>query len=222
MKVAVCFSGQLRSIDLTQKNIRKFLDEKFDDYKIFAHIPKDTFSENFSSYFPNSIILIEDDPVIRRTKLKNKQFTSVESKFTNLKAAKFAHMQQLYGIYMSNNLKIDYEKKNNFTFDWVLRTRTDLKFYPGDLKLESLDDKYIYTPNFHHWKGINDRFVLGNSLNMDIFANLYSFIKKNRVSGFNAENIFRNYLNHHNIPLQQLDNVKFNRIRGDGKEMQDF
>ena len=57
---------------------------------------------------------------------------------------------------------------------------------------------------------------------MDIFASLYTFIKKNRVSGFNVENIFRNYLNHHNIPLQQLDNVKFNRIRSDGEELQDF
>lgn len=222
MKVAVCFSGQLRSLELTQKNIKEFLGNNFKDYKIFAHIPKDTFNKDFSTYFPNSTVLIEDDPVIKRTKLKNKQFTTVESKYANLKAAKFAHMQQLYGIYMSNNLKIQYEKENNFIFDWVLRTRTDLKFYPGNLKLESLDSKYIYTPNFHHWEGINDRFVLGSSLNMDIFASLYTFIKKNRVSGFNVENIFRNYLNHHNIPLQQLDNVKFNRIRSDGEELQDF
>tara|TARA_A100000164_G_scaffold380612_1_gene428755 strand:+ start:686 stop:1366 length:681 start_codon:yes stop_codon:yes gene_type:complete len=222
MNVAICFSGQLRSLEKTYESIENFLQNNFNKFKIFAHIPLSENSDDFIKYFKSANILVEKDPVIKKTKLKNKQFKSVEDKFGSLKAAKFAHMQQLYGIYKANNLKIEYEKTSGTSFDWVIRCRSDLKFYESKLHLEILNKDVIYTPNFHHWGGINDRIVIGSSTNMDIFCNIFNHVKKYPIPGFNAENIFKNYLTKKNIMTKEIDTLKFNRVRNNGEELKDF
>ena len=42
-------------------------------------------SNNFSEYFKKATVVIEKDPKIRKTKLKNKQFETVKHKFGSLK-----------------------------------------------------------------------------------------------------------------------------------------
>ena len=59
-------------------------------------------SNNFQSILNGMTVVIEKDPKIRKTKLKNKQFETVKHKFGSHKKSKIAHMQQLYGIYRSN------------------------------------------------------------------------------------------------------------------------
>ena len=223
MNIAVCFSGQLRSIELTYKNINKFLNNNFEDYKIFAHIPENKkINQQFDQYFQDSLYIIEKDPNIRKTKLKNSQFKSVKNKFKSLRKAKIAHMQQLYGIFKCNELKKEYEAKNNLVFDWVLRCRSDLMFYDSNINLLKMNNKYLYTPNFHNWSGINDRFIISSSENMNTFADLYNYILQNEIDGFNAESIFKNYLDAKSIELREINTVRFNRVRADGVELQDF
>ena len=223
MNIAVCFSGQLRSIELTYKNINKFLNNNFEDYKIFAHIPENKkINQQFDQYFQDSLYIIEKDPNIRKTKLKNSQFKSVKNKFKSLRKAKIAHMHQLYGIFKCNELKKEYEAKNNLVFDWVLRCRSDLMFYDSDIDLSKMNNKYLYTPNFHNWSGINDRFIISSSENMNTFADLYNYILQNEIDGFNAESIFKNYLDAKSIELREVNTVRFNRVRADGVELQDF
>ncbi len=223
MNIAVCFSGQLRSIELTYKNINKFLNNNFEDYKIFAHIPENKkINQQFDQYFQDSLYIIEKDPNIRKTKLKNSQFKSVKNKFKSLRKAKIAHMQQLYGIFKCNELKKEYEAKNNLVFDWVLRCRSDLMFYDSNIDLSKMNNKYLYTPNFHNWSGINDRFIISSSENMNTFADLYNYILQNEIDGFNAESIFKNYLDAKSIELREINTVRFNRVRADGVELQDF
>ena len=222
MNVAICFSGQIRALDKTHESINDFLVNNFKKYQIFAHIPLSSESDKFLKYFRNATVLVEEDPMIKKTKLKNKQFESVKHKFGNLKTAKYAHMQQLYGIYMSNNLKSQYEILNKSKFDWVIRCRSDLMFYNSIVNLQKLDNQYIYTASFHHWGGINDRVVIGSSNNMDTFSNIFKHIQKSKVKGFNAENIFKNYLDEVDISIKTIDSLKFNRVRNNGDELQDF
>ena len=148
--------------------------------------------------------------------------TSVKNKFKSLRKAKIAHMQQLYGIFKCNELKKEYEAKNNLVFDWVLRCRSDLMFYDSDIDLSKMNNKYLYTPNFHNWSGINDRFIISSSENMNTFADLYNYILQNEIDGFNAESIFKNYLDAKSIELREVNTVRFNRVRADGVELQDF
>ena len=131
-------------------------------------------------------------------------------------------MQQLYGIFKCNELKKEYEAKNNLVFDWVLRCRSDLMFYDSNIDLSKMNNKYLYTPNFHNWSGINDRFIISSSENMNTFADLYNYILQNEIDGFNAESIFKNYLDAKSIELREVNTVRFNRVRADGVELQDF
>ena len=222
MNVAVCFSGQIRSLDQTYESIENFLKNSFKKFTIFAHIPKDDSSVVFNEYFPNAKTLYEKDKMYIPTKLKKDQFKSVRSKFNNsLSRARKAHMLQLYGIYKANELKKQHEIKNNLIFDWVIRCRSDLKFYTDSINLDNLDSTFLYTPNFHQWEGINDRFILSSSENMDIFCDLFNYLKKNTLPGFNAETIFKSYLNINKIENREID-IKFNRIRSDKTELNDF
>lgn len=222
MKIAICFSGQIRSLEHTHKNIINFLDKSFDSYETFAHVPLDENSNKFLEYFNKATVVIEKDPKIKKTKLKNKQFETVKHKFGSRKAAKLAHMLQLYGIYRSNSLKTEFEIKNNIKFDWVVRCRTDLLFYNNYLDLTVLNKDKIYSANFHHYGGINDRVVISSSKNMNIFSDLYNHIQKYKVDGFNAENIFKNYLIEKNISTDTMNLLNFNRVRSNGEELQDF
>ena len=221
MKIAVCFSGQVRGIENTYKSIINFLDKSFESYKIFAYIPEDSHSNKFESYFSTSKLLIEKDKKILNTKLKLDQFKSVKHKFGTLRKARAAHMLQLYGIFKANEMKRNYEVNLGTKFDWVLRCRSDLRFYTDKINIKDLNNQYLYTPNFHQFNGINDRFILGNSKNMDTFCDLYNYIKKYKVEGYNAETIFKNYLNI--VKLENLElNIQFNRVRQDGTELKDF
>lgn len=221
MKIAVCFSGQIRGIENTYQSILNFLDNSFESYKIFAYIPEDSSSNKFESYFSNSRLLIEKDKKVLITKLKLDQFKTVKHKFGTLRKAREAHMLQLYGIFKANEMKRNYEANLGTKFDWVLRCRSDLRFYTNKININNLNNQYLYTANFHQFNGINDRFILGNSKNMDKFSDLYNYLKKYKVEGYNAETIFKNYLDIVNLENLEL-NIKFNRIRQDGTELKDF
>ena len=68
-----------------------------------------------------------------------------------------------------------------------------------------MNNKYLYTPNFHNWSGINDRFIISSSENMNTFADLYNYILQNEIDGFNAESIFKNYLDAKSIELREVN-----------------
>ncbi len=222
MNTALCFSGLVRSIKYTHENLKEFINRNFENYVIFAYLPKGLDAELFPELFPDAIVQIENDPRLFKTKFKNIQFKSAAHVHGSRRKAKFAHMQQLRGIYMSNKMKSEYEEEKNLVFDWAFRLRTDLFFYDNDLNLNELNNDYFYTTNFHNWGGLNDRFLLSSSKNMDIYSNLFNHVKENRVTGWNAESISKNYLDLKNIEVKELDYIKFNRIYSDGSETQDF
>ena len=221
MKVAICFSGQIRNLDKTFQSIDQLFQNSFENYKIFAHIPKDKSSSKFNDYFPSSVTLIENDQYFIGTKLKANQFKSVKHKFNSLRKARHAHMLQLYGIFKANELKIKYEDKHSFKYDWVMRCRSDLKFYSEKININELNNSNVYTANFHQFEGINDRLVLSSSENMDIFCDLFNYLKNESIEGFNAETIFKNYMYKKKLINKEID-IKFNRIRQDKTELKDF
>ena len=66
MKIAVCFSGQLRSLERTHKNLIDFLEKSFGSYQTFAHVPHDENSNNFSEYFKKATVVIEKIPKLEK------------------------------------------------------------------------------------------------------------------------------------------------------------
>jgi hypothetical protein len=85
---------------------------------------------------------------------------------------------QFYQIQRANQLKLDYEKANNFKYDLVIRSR------PDNIMVRPLDPRYltnlsqnIYGINCtgtYHPKRIYDIFFYSDSKNMDSMATAYN------------------------------------------------
>jgi hypothetical protein len=132
-----------------------------------------------------------------------------------------AYLQQLYGLKMVNRLRVDHEKKNNTTYQWVLRVRLDVLFLNPIPDLDWLDDRYIHVPDFHRFDGINDRFALGSAANMDVYMNkfddIHGYIKKWRETSplsrpVSAEMFTAGHLRSHGISMKNIP-IRFNRVR---------
>tara|TARA_R100000458_G_scaffold59771_1_gene71666 strand:- start:1557 stop:2429 length:873 start_codon:yes stop_codon:yes gene_type:complete len=91
-----------------------------------------------------------------------------------------------YSFAKSMKLKKDYEKENDFKYDFVLSTRFDIFFYDKFIKFESLDPQKFYVSNW--WQnrynfGFNDPWFFSSSDNMDIIAGLYGKLGEYLSSG---------------------------------------
>ena len=109
--------------------------------------------------------------------LKNKAFKfskkDISQKIDNISTGGVeGYIQQLYGIEKSYELMENYEKKNNINFDIILRSRSDV-IYKNPLYIKNYDLNSIVLPKFHYWDGINDRFALGNTYNMNYYMKLH-------------------------------------------------
>jgi hypothetical protein len=203
MKIAICFSGQVRSLNLCIDNIKKNIIEKLPNKPdIFCHFSP--FSDNFEKEWETAkllnptILKFEKDPEYSKELLELCEFKKGSGLHTGVSGL----LGQLYSIYRSNELKKEFEIKNTFKYDVVFRIRPDQIYYGNleDLNLVKNDSVYIPAHDYHG--GINDRFAFGKSEIMDKFCstylNLFELIK---LSRFHAETLAKTncYINNINI-----------------------
>ena len=122
---------------------------------------------------------------------KQKIFTNIIPPSTNRVQA---HYSKWYSIQKAVGLKQDYEKLNNFQYDFVLQSRFDL-VWKRDLIFDNLDKEKFYIPrtskggqpwgwphkNNNH--EIGDLFFLSNSELMNKFGELYEDINPYLLAG---------------------------------------
>ena len=140
MKVALCISGQPRNV---YRGIQNINDNMKFDFDVFVHAWWDTdsnkktfkkilyngvedeaselmgndwFGKLYENFNVNKIIVekqikLNVPEILERRKL---QFTHT-----------FGVCSSLYSIHKCNQLKREFEKENNFKYDWVIRTRSD-------------------------------------------------------------------------------------------------
>lgn len=110
-------------------------------------------------------------------------------------------------------------EKSNIRYDLILYSRMDVLYINKlNLDVNNVEDN-IYTPQFHKWGGLNDRFALGKYNIMKIYANRFDYDKEfldNTKNKFHAET-FLNYVMKKN-DIKNIDiNIKFQRIRANKK-----
>lgn len=196
MKIALEFSGSLRTFS--------FCFSSFYD-KIIRRYDCDIFM-----YSPNEIEAEQKIKDLR--KLKNikiiKLFNEIdldEKDYQNHLSPEVKGCQRVLRLltYLKevNNLKVQYEKENNFVYDWVFRCRCDTKILNNLGDLNQLNSNFIYIPNHDHWNGVNDRFAFGSSFLMNIYNNridlLDEFICKGGI--LHSETFLRSVLIKKNI-----------------------
>jgi hypothetical protein len=103
-------------------------------------------------------------------------------------------------IYLANKLKKEYEKENNFIYDYVIRIRPDLiikEFLPKEIFEEENNNK-IYMPiisNVFSYYGYPDFMAIGNSRLMDIYSNIFLYLIKDSNNKCNiSETLLYKYL----------------------------
>jgi hypothetical protein len=112
-----------------------------------------------------------------------------------------------YSIYKSNQLKREYEKENNFKYDFVIRSRFDVKL---NSKIDfTLPNSKMYLPNgcFDPIRGYVDCFGYSNSHYMDIYANTFNqvdHIMQTTNTKLCGEYILRKQLDGYKIQIEQL------------------
>lgn len=214
MKIALCLSGHTRNYLQNYPNLMFDVGHPVDVFistvnqsGLTENTNKDYISYHSQDYTDTNLINIAD--VVSRYSPKlytvsdDYIIPSDLTKFNGYKSKHGAKLDQIgmmfYRIYLSNNLKKTYEEVNQFQYDYVIRSRFDVKINYIDLNTKNIsmlmDDVSVC-----------DIFFAGNSNNMDRICNLYEWYITQPPMFFekfnNAEHIFHYYINLLNLNLK--------------------
>jgi len=221
MKIAICFSGQIRTGVESSENIIRFLGQLYPFCDFFIHTWDKNSQKNFSGtkIYPPEEMVAEDTIEKIRTIYKPKKM--IVENFDEVKLSNTIGSRSLltnnvpglwYSFHKSVEYKKEYEVENNFEYDFVVKLRFDIIFP----ELRRLEENYrmigkniktmVYIENPPGSDDINeklpfidDEFYLGSSKNMDIFGDYYNKMKDD-MSDFRVYGYFLlNYLNDNNI-----------------------
>lgn len=216
MKVALCLSGQIRSIDLIKEKLLENIVFP-NNCDIFCH----TWHEYNNSKYTNYYNPLDSDFV----NFGSYSFKNIEKVITYLNPTSFEFeypyfsentKSMFYSLMRSNDLKNKHEKNINQKYDVVIRSRYDILF-ETKLNINEMEENKIYL-SFRPGGcgGVNDCFAYGSSHVMNIYCNLYNEYKDTeRILLPCPEGILSEYLNNKKISLSE-PNLEYSVIREDG------
>jgi len=207
MKIALCFAGLPRHY---QKGYEYYKKNLFDKYEVdvFFHTWNDTEYENVAElYKPKDYSTSEK----LNAQIINTRYTRCADAI-NYPA--YATVSSFFSIYHSCLLKTNYEMRNGFTYDWVIKTRFD---YALNLQIpfEQLDNSKVYVPHCRYTPAhdfCNDQFGFSSSANMNKYMTTYLFMDHFYDHGaiMNAENMLSENLKYHGLIGEKLIYVNMN------------
>lgn len=206
MKVAWCFSGQIRTGIESSQNILNFINRDMMDIDFFIHtwdiesmsyheppymdsemtnvpypLDKSKVDKIIEIYQPKKI-LISDYEKYQESVLTNPRFID-NTEYV------IPYTIPLYqSAYESNKLKMEYEKENGFKYDYVIKSRFDIEFFPH----QNLWEELLFIQNRFRQDNINEVYVndywnklpgmmedifwVGESEVMDILSNFIDYL----------------------------------------------
>ncbi len=206
MRVAVCISGEMRYFD--EKIVKdgfKFIDELNPDIFISTWSHRGTsvdLDRNYSSFDKKDDDRLEEKILQNYRNIKKIEIESFNTWVDNLdnfnkdilgnrystNGLPITSPAQLYKLKKRNLLKSEYEEKNNFIYDVVIKVRPDSLFVES-IDLSHLKDNTIYHLNFGkhaYWPNrIWDLFFFGDSKSMDYLSQAFDSLKELVENPFN-------------------------------------
>lgn len=186
MKIAICLSGQPRSIEYTTNSILNHFSGDGHQYDFFCHV------WNYNTWKLINVYPSPPEPV-------NILWLADKISAFNPKAFKIGGARELakvlngfdvpyaslaYSLMVANHLKRKYELENNFRYDYVVKARFDNVFIP-DTHLrfpEKIEDRKIYYPHLgripYEYNRLNpsDCIFVGDSWGMDICTDYFRYL----------------------------------------------
>lgn len=201
MKVALCLQGlSVGNNDKGDpveflnagKSIKSYIIDN--DVDVFIHTwntDNDSISKIKNLYKPKKSIFE-----------KQIMFDDTNTKYHSIKSRWYSQMKSI-------ELKKQYEKENNFTYDFVMVSRFDCMFYVN-IDFYSLDYTKFYVSNWmkpHSYIGFLDYWFIANSSNMNLFGDLYNKLDEYL---FEETQLSNHVLSKHHVEkLGLTDNVSY-------------
>ncbi len=200
-KVAICYSGQPRSIERTFQNHLDFLINPLvnsgAEVDIFAHIWFDPglINKPFWEGYPSRGVWLESTPSFIVDCMKPKSYLIEKPKKFNEMGfkpdARFPHpisntLSMFYGIESVFALKSEYEAELNKKYDFSVRIRPDLMFSSFFIDLDDIAPSsvnVIFDSNKHTDYSIGDHFAIGSNETMNIYSKVFSHFSEIIESG---------------------------------------
>jgi hypothetical protein len=194
MKIAICFSGQIRDGIECSKNIKNYIGSLIDNCDFFVHTwDIETISHNiglpsdkipFTQYKIENSVISDFAEIYRPKKIFVEDFnrTTIQNIQGGLRFNKELNknvVAMFESAFYSNLYKKDYEEKLNFKYDFAIRMRTDLVFsnYKSlEEDLKQVNDKnFVYGAHAECYGAgrVEDVLWFATSSNMDKICNFY-------------------------------------------------
>ena len=206
MKIALCFSGQPRSFE-----------KGFEYYQrnLFDHHDVDVFIHTWKCAEANDLVDVYKPTAIMADEPLKQNFDEMYSNTPNMERhpPRFT-VAMFYSMYQSCVLKTQHEMNHKFSYDWVIKSRTD---YALNVKIpfEDLDPTKLYMPNCRMVPEKdfgNDQFAFGNSNTMNKRMSIYLNMNHFYDQGVQmiGEDMMRSQLHEHNLHGDNLVYVNMN------------
>lgn len=213
MKTALCFSGELRSINKCIDGWKDKILPYLGEYDSFYFGWKDDPQIDKLKYFDQ--LNLKKCEIADRVTFKEKTCAVRKRPEVNVQGM----LRQIYCLKKSNELKSEYESQNKFIYDVVIRIRPDILVEPYAVfpDLNKLDFKKLHVFKHDKWFGHNDRLYFSNSKNMDLLQNRMTEIDLYFLSGgvFHYEMFFASIASKYKINVQEHD-FRFKLLRSNG------
>lgn len=197
MTIAICIAGYLRNYEQLYPNFKKFILDPIvkagHTYDIFISTYDELNSKSTFGYkqhgFSNVVNKFDINNVKDTFQPKDiivNNFDLIKEKFNiknfnkdidlNILNPNFHEDGVMFGLsmhyqrYLSNSLKLDYEKTNNVKYDLTLITRADL-FWMKKLNIDNFDKDKLYCREIGY-----DYFLLSSSNNIDKILDVWKKI----------------------------------------------
>ena len=188
MKIAICLSGQWRTGNQCYDSLKQFFGILYPNCDFFIHtwdVNKQK-CYNLSNVFSKETILYEDDIQKINENYKPKKIVIENHASVRDELKIFNIVQPLwYSFYKSVELKKQFEKENEFEYDYVIKLRPDVFFQDNrrlsqDIELyeKELNSGKIYIENLVRdytisTNSVDDVYFISNTKSMNIVSEYY-------------------------------------------------
>ncbi len=198
MKIALCFSGQIRSFEKGYEYYKKNLLDHYDvDVYIHSWLPVNP--DIVQLYKPKKVSFVS--PILEDV---NKKYTNTPNAAKHPPKNTYS---MLYSMYMVS-------KMLSTKYEWVIKTRTDYALNTV-IPFDTLDNTKLYIPNCRMTPERdfgNDQFAFGSQKTMNDYMKTYLYIDEyyNAGNQFIGEDMMRANLYKHNLHGENLVYVNMN------------